>query len=201
MGMPAMRHRWTTADVRALIAESPTHWPRYELIDGELIVTPAPAPIHQIAVGELHLLLAPYAEREKIGIALSSPADLELRRGSIVQPDLFVAPAGPPAASDEVPGWSTVTTLLLAVEVISPSSVRTDRIERRDYYMNVGVPDYWVVDLDGRVVEGWSPERESPTVHRATLEWRPAGVRAALVIDLPGLFERIWTKSRRLGGR
>jgi hypothetical protein len=55
--MPAMRHRWTAADVRALISESPTHRPRYELIDRELIVTPAPAPIHQIAVAEFLLLL------------------------------------------------------------------------------------------------------------------------------------------------
>jgi hypothetical protein len=66
--------------------------------------------------------------------------------------------------------------------------------------MDVGVPDYWVVDLDARVVEWWSPERQSPIVLRSILEWRPAGARAPLVTDLPALFERISSKSRRLSG-
>jgi len=198
MGMPATRHHWTTAEVRALIDESPARWPRYELIDGELIVTPAPATIHQIAVSEFLALLIPYGQRVQVGIALTSPSDLELRRGSIVQPDLFVAPLGPPAASDEVLGWSDVTALLLAVEVISPSSVRTDRVDKRDYYMNAQVPAYWVVDLDARVVERWTPERETPLVVRSSLDWRPVGADEALAIDLPALFERIWSKSRRI---
>ena len=198
MGMPAMRHRWRAPDVRALTEASPTHWPRYELIDGELIVTPAPGSVHQIAVSELLALLIPYVDQEALGIALPSPSDLELRPESIVQPDVFVAPMERPV-SMEHEGWSQVTDLILAVEVISPSSARTDRIEKRDYYMDVGVPDYWVVDLEARIVEWWRPSHERPEVVRSTREWLPAGARAALVLDLPSFFDRIREKARRLG--
>jgi Uma2 family endonuclease len=198
MGMPALRHRWTSDDVRALIEASPTHWPRYELIGGELIVTPAPASVHQVAVQELLLLLAPYVEREGLGLTLMSPADLKLLPDSIIQPDVFVAPLAERESPDTVPGWHDVKALVLAVEVISPGSARADRVEKRDYYMAARVPDYWVVDLDARVVEWWSSARERPTVATSDLTWHPSGAREPLVVDLPTLFERTWSKTRRL---
>ena len=201
MGMPAIQHRWTTTQVRALMAASPGHWLRYELIAGELIVTPAPATIHQVAVSEILVLLAKYLEPEEVGIALAPPADLELLPGHITQPDVFVAPLGRPAPPDHHPSWADVTTLLLAVEVISPSSGGTDRVVKRDYYMNAGVPEYWVVDLDARLIERWNPDRETPLVGDAVLAWRAAGARASLSIDVPALFDGIWDKFRRLGGK
>jgi hypothetical protein len=59
MDMPAIQRRCTTADVRALMDES-RHWPRYELIDGELIVTPSPGVAHQVAVVELVFIVKTY---------------------------------------------------------------------------------------------------------------------------------------------
>src|SRR6185503_19102091 len=105
MGMPAIRRRWTTDDVRALMDESRA-WPRYELIGGELLVTPAPGFIHQIAVTALLGVLTPYVRREDIGVALPSPADLELRLGEITQPDVFVVPLETSANNDRIAKWS-----------------------------------------------------------------------------------------------
>ena len=197
MGMPATRHHWTTAEVRALNLATPS-WPRYELIDGELLVTQAPAWPHQIAVGELLLLLVPYVDRHDIGVALSAPADVELLPDSITQPDVFVAKA----LSSEVLGagaWSGRTELLLTTEVISPSSVRTDRIDKRMHYLKAGVPEYWVVDLDAREVERWTPGRDTPTILSTTLAWHPDGADAPLVIDLVLYFETVWRKWNKLG--
>ncbi len=193
MGMPAIRHHWTTAEVRALMDEARA-WPRYELIGGELFVTPAPGVIHQVAVTEIWRLISDYVERERLGIALTSPADIELEAGTITQPDVFVIPAGILRRRKPAPSWSDVTALLLSVEIISPSSVRTDRVEKRDYYLGVGVPEYWIVDLDARIVERWTASRATPRVESTRFEWMPDGAAAALVIDAPALFNRIWGK-------
>jgi Uma2 family endonuclease len=199
MGMPAIRRHWTTADVRALMDES-RGWPRYELIGGELIVTPAPRGPHQFAVTELLVLLVAYLRNEPIGAALASPADLELEPGTITQPDVFVIPAGG-APSDDRFLWSDVGSLLLAVEVISPGSIRTDRITKREYYMDVGVPDYLIVDVDSRIVERWTQGRDTPQVLRDRLVWHPSGASTPLDISLPEYFDRIVAQMRLIGNR
>lgn len=193
MGMPAIRRHWTTEQVADLQQVS-RHWPRYELIDGELIVTPSPDVEHQLAVKELLLILHPYVEEHLLGTALASPADIRLMPESILQPDVFVVspPTGP--RGDRKPQWSDVKALVLAVEIISPSSIRTDRIHKRDLYMRAGVPDYWVVDLDGRVVEQWSPQRSTPIISLETLEWQPPGASAPLRVDLVPLFQKVTGK-------
>ena len=71
MAMPAIRRRWTAADVRALQERA---WPRYELIDGELLVTPSPRSAHQLAVLEFAVALHQYCERNPVGVTTSSSA-------------------------------------------------------------------------------------------------------------------------------
>ena len=195
MYMPAIRRHWTTADVRALMDES-RHWPRYELIDGELLVTPAPGVIHQVAVTEVWRIVDAYVEAQRLGATLTSPADVELRPGTITQPDVFVVPASVFPTGDVTPTWPDVTSLLLAVEVISPSSARTDRIKKRDYYLDVGVPDYWIVDLDARIIERWTPTRDTPAVESEQFDWMPNGAREPLRVDVVSLIERIRGKLR-----
>ena len=200
MGMPALRHHWSADQVRALIDQSPTHWPRYELMRGELIVTPAPGGVHQVAVARIHALLIEYLGREPVGVALASPADIQLHPDTIAQPDIFVVPRKPKSDPDHQFTWADISSLLLSVEVISPSSITTDRVEKRDYYMSAGVPDYWVVDVEARVIERWNPDRATPVVERRAMNWRPAGARTPLLIELTGLFEQIWSDYRSIGG-
>jgi len=192
MGMPLPRS-WTTADVRALMRED-RPWPRYELIDGELIVTPAPRMPHQLAAFECCRELDMYLDHVPVGVAVMSPADLELRSGTITQPDVFVIPAGCGIAGPTAE-WSDVKSLLLAVEVLSPGSVRTDRIVKRDFYLANGVAEYWIVDVDVRSVERWIPMQESAELCRDTIAWAPLD-REPLLIHLEGLFTRIETKWR-----
>ena len=91
MAMPApVRRRWTLREVRALIDESPIVSPRYELVDGELLVTPSPVGPHQLAVGELQAELREWLKTNPVGRALTSPFDVELEPETIVWPDVFV---------------------------------------------------------------------------------------------------------------
>ncbi|MEO8336336.1 MAG: Uma2 family endonuclease [bacterium] len=201
MGMPAIKRHWTSADVRALMDES-RPWPRYELIDGELLVTPSPGWAHQFAIGEIIPILHAYLEKERVGLACPSPADLELRPGTITQPDVFVVPAAAEAPAEaEAGSWSDIHSLLLAIEVMSPSSTRTDRVTKREFYLDVGVPDYCIVDVDARIVERWSPERQTPLVLRDEWVWQPVGARTPLTVVLPDLFDRIADNLRRAGIR
>ena len=193
MGMPAIRRRWTPEDVRQLNVDTPS-WPRYELIGGELLVTPSPGSPHQLAAGELYLALAPFVEAAEIGLTFFAPSDVVLREGTITQPDLYVIAAGPAAYEKRLVS-PDAPTLLLVVEVISPSSVRIDRVVKRDFYMESGVAEYWVVDLDGRMIERWTPDRDTPVVERATLVWKPLGAAQAFHVELPVLFDRIWKKA------
>lgn len=190
MGMPAHARRWTAAEVRELSDES-RPWPRYELIDGELLVTPAPRPAHQIVVGRLFSTLSPYVDAEQLGLALMSPADLELQAGTVTQPDVFVVPSAFSHDAGPLREWSQVRGLLLAVEVISPSSVHYDRVTKRAFFQRAGVPEYWVVDPDARAVERWRPESRVPEMIRERLVWSPPGATAAFEMDLPAFFARV----------
>jgi Uma2 family endonuclease len=121
-----------------------------KLVTGELLVSPAPRWIHQTGVKRLLFLLDPYVVRHNLRTALFAPADLDLRAGQLVQPDLFVVP---PIDGRRPIGWEECGVPILIAEVLSPSTARYDRITIRRRYQRSGVPAYWVVDLDARLVE------------------------------------------------
>lgn len=193
MGMPAVHRHWTVDQVAELQQES-RHWPRYELIDGELLVTLAPTVEHQLALKEFMLILHRYVDEHRLGTILASPSDIRLLPETIVQPDLFIVPTPIGPRADRQAEWSDVKSLLLTLEIISSSTVTADRVLKRELYMNAGVSEYWIVDLDGRIVEQWSPQRATPTFSREVLDWHPLGAAAPLSIELVPLFEKITGK-------
>ena len=184
MEMRSQRRRWTVAQVRAMQDESRA-WPRYELIDGELLVTPAPTIDHYRATMWLYHMLHRYLQRERVGEAMLSPADLTLRRGTISQPDIFVPPRD---EADRARSWSEIKHLLLSVEVLSPSTRAHDRGRKRAHYQKAGVAEYWIVDFEGRVVERWLPGDDRPEILTRRITWHPRGASRPLVADLGKLF-------------
>ena len=184
MGMPQMAHAWTPDEVRAL----PDDGRRYEVVAGELLVTPAPSLPHQEAVLRLSRLLSEYTERTSVGYAALSPADIEPEEGALVQPDVFVAPL---RAGRRPRSWAEIDRLLLAVEVLSPSTARADRTVKRRLYQRTGVPEYWIVDLEARLVERWRPGDERPEILTDALQWEAGTGVEPLVIELPAFFTAV----------
>jgi Uma2 family endonuclease len=175
---------WTIEDLAAM----PDDGQRYEVIDGELFVTPSPSLRHQRAIGALYLLLAPYVRKHAIGEPVMAPADVTFSRRRGVQPDLFVAPLVNGRRPKEL---TDIRELVLAVEVVSPSSARADRVVKRAMYRDQGVGEYWVVDLDARVIEVSTPATDGVEVLADSLEWRPRNAPAPLVIDLKRYFDEV----------
>ena len=189
MGMPAItRQAWTRAEVLALIDANPLHTPRYELVDGELLVTPGPAGIHQKAVLQIILVLAPYLERTGVGELLTSPSDVQLEPESLVQPDLY---AVPPEEGRRLIAESPARDLLLAIEVVSPSSGRHDRGKKRAYYHR-NVPEYWIFDTEARYVERWLQNEERSERLHDRLEWHASGTAEPFVMELDRFFAKIY---------
>lgn len=184
MGMATASKHWTIDMVRAL----PDDRNRYEIMDGELFVTPAPSRTHQRAVLEVALRLAPYLKAERLGEAVIAPADVEIAPDTMVEPDIFVVP---PVAARPSHAWTEPGRLLLAVEVLSPTTARADRVRKRELYARVRIPEYWIVDVDARVVERWRPDDDRPEVLSERLEWRPDAARPALTIDLVKFFAEV----------
>jgi Uma2 family endonuclease len=184
MGMPHTAERWTAERVRAL----PDDGNRYETIAGELFVTPAPSFDHQDAVLRFVRPIQDYLERTGAGYPAFSPADIEFDAETLVQPDLFVVPL---VEGRRPRRWSDISRLLLAVEVLSPSTARADRTVKRHLFQRVGVPNYWIVDVEARLVEIWRPGDGRPEIATETLLWQPDPVFEPLVIELPPLFSAV----------
>ena len=188
MSMPASSRHWTIDEVRAMQDEERA-WPRYELIDGELLVTPGPRRLHQHAVAELFRLLHPYVRAHAIGVVELSPADLQLEPGTIVQPDVFVSPLH----AGRLPmHWLETTRLILAAEVISPSNARADRVTKRRFYARADVAEYWMIDLDARVIERNLGHDLRPEILDSELTWKPDGAAEPLIVDVPSFFARAY---------
>jgi Uma2 family endonuclease len=183
MGMAASIP-WTADMVRAL----PDDGNRYEVVDGELLVTPSPTYAHQRAVLQLAVPLHKYVHAHRVGEVLWSPADIELDARGLVQPDVFVQGLveGRPAH-----GWNSGAPLLLAIEVLSPSTARADRTTKRQRFQRAAIPEYWIVDMDARTIERWRPEDERPAILSEVITWQPLAGAEPLRLDLPSLFARI----------
>jgi Uma2 family endonuclease len=177
MHMALTTHRWTRAD----LARLPDDSNNYEVIDGELLVSPAPFPSHESLVRALRRALEPYCDHHGLGVYCHEPA--VVTEDSEVMPDLVIRePVVPPPDR-----WDDAPTPLLVVEVMSEATRRHDRIKKRAFYMEIGIPEYWIVDGDTRTFSIVSPGREDRVVS-GTFAWAPAAAVEPLDVDVVMLF-------------
>ncbi len=148
-GADAPRGGLTYADYAAL----PDDGKRYQLVEGELVVTPSPTRWHQQVILGLARALARHVEERDAGELNVAPLDVILDDHTVVQPDLvFVARAGAAVLRDaNIEGPPD-----LCVEVLSPGTARLDRVRKLDLYARHGVPHSWIVDLTARTIEEYA---------------------------------------------
>ena len=185
MGMPDVVRRWTREEVLAL----PDDGKRYELIDGELLVSPSPSRSHQLALAALYRRLDPYVRRHRLGTTLFAPADLDLARGYVVQPDLFVIPE---FDIRKVLEWPDSGIPSFIAEILSPSTGLGDRKVKRPVYQGAGVGEYWIVDPDSRTVERWQPADARPEICLVRAVWHPRPDLEPFELDLGEYFAEVW---------
>ena len=182
MLMATKTRRWTSAD----LVDLPDDGNRYEVLDGELFVTPQAVPYHEFVAFELARKIADYCDLH--GLAhLASPGAVVWDDNEL-QPDIQVIPGKWVYGVETT--WRELALPLLVVEVLSPSTRQRDLKKKRDAYLRLGIATYWIVDLDERSVTVWSNSPPTSETVTDTVRWVARADIAALEIPLDRIFRR-----------
>lgn len=160
---------------------------RYEILDGELEVSPAPAPRHQAVSRNLLFILHGHVHERRLGRVYCAPIDVILADTSIVQPDLVFVAAG---RESIVTARAIEGPPDLMVEILSPWSLRRDRVAKAALYARFGIRHYWILDPEGRTLEMYGVAKR---VYRPVATYEGAAkARSALFPDLEIDLGRVW---------
>lgn len=146
--MPAVKEKHTIKDYKLLPEGSP-----YQLIEGDLIMTPAPSSFHQIISANLFKKASIFVDERKEGIVLYSPIDIYLNDENVFQPDIvFISKQRRDIIKDD--GIHGAPDLV--IEILSPSTAYYDIKKKYKIYEKFGVKEYWIVDPEMKSVELFS---------------------------------------------
>jgi Uma2 family endonuclease len=168
-------------------AELPDDGKRYELVDGELEVSPAPPTAHQIASMNLSAMLHAFVKANGLGRVLAAPIDVVFAETTILQPDIVYVRA---ERQSIVTSRGIEGAPDLVVEIVSSSSLRRDRTTKPALYARFGVGQYWVADPGKRAIELY--EREAGAYRLVAQESGAVVIRPALFPGLSLSVAEIW---------
>lgn len=161
---------------------------RYEIIDGELLIAPAPRPFHQIVSARIEDPLRHFVEERGLGIVIYAPCDVYLSLHNIVQPDiLFIASDRLGIVEEKYIRGAPD----LVVEVISPADPDRDRQLKRKLYSQYGVREYWAADPEAKTIEVLN-RREATLVPFQTFagdDRLASPLLEGFFLPLPGVFK------------
>jgi Uma2 family endonuclease len=188
MYMPTIDVPITT--IEAILA-LPEDGQRHEFLEGVHTVTPSPAVSHQMVVTNIFSALLKWASSNNEFLVMTSPADLRPIPNTLVQPDIFVVRPGTPTISSK---WADLGLPVLVIEILSPGTARRDRGKKRQIYQKAGIAEYWIIDIDSRLVERWKPDDDRPEIISNRFTWLPDRECEELDIDVSALFQRLPTQ-------
>ena len=178
MAMPAASKHWTLEELHSL----PDDGNKYELIHGELFVTPAPTNDHETVLARLTDILGPYVRANGLG-RIYHPRAVFRFEGSEVEPDLMVRAEAPGIGNE----WEKAPLPILIVEIFSPTTRRRDQTYKKDFYSEARIPEYWMIDPERQTLAVARPGEAARAV-AGTVVWRPAQASEPLTIELLELF-------------
>jgi len=165
----------------------PDAGPRYQLVEGDLLVAPAPNRYHQDISRNLQFILCSYLKEHPIGKLYNAPFDVYLDDINVFQPDILVVsntrrsilvPAGAEGAPD------------LAVEILSPSNAALDREKKRKVYARCGVIELWILSPESRTLQVYRLQEDpaTPVLIRGEHETIETSLLPGLKVDLREVF-------------
>jgi Uma2 family endonuclease len=180
MAMPIAVPRYTIEDLETF----PDDGNRYELLDGVLLVSPAPLPAHELVVQRIRDELIAYLGRRA---RVFTRGAVQLRPRTHLEPDILVLPASVPIRRV----WADIAGWWLAVEVSGRGSRVYDRDFKHGAYPALGVREAWRADLaDHRIYV--VHEAGGPVVQLdRQLVWQAPGLGSPLTLSVPDLFEGV----------
>ncbi len=160
---------------------------RYEIIGGQLIVSPSPSTRHQHVLIKLASALDTYLSLEGSGAVYAAPLDVRLSFYDVVQPDLLVVLDD---RAEIVQEQGIVGAPNLVVEILSPSSNVTDRVDKAVLYARSGVPEYWIVDpiAETVTVHELDADRLIPTAQYKRADRLSSPTLSDFILDLDTIF-------------
>ncbi len=163
MHMATETKPWTLEELHRL----PDDGNKYELVRGELFVTPPPSEAHENILARLTPLLDPFVAANRLGMVYH-PRSVMRFDGSEVE-------------------WDGAPTPVLIVEVLSGSTSRRDQLQKRDLYIDAGVEEYWIVDPERETIRTLRAGRADQT-STEQLTWSPSGAASSLTVNLRYVF-------------
>ena len=180
MAMVTTTHRWVRADLERL----PDDGNRYEVLDGELFVTPQAEYEHQSIASCLSFALQLYCRDHQVGEVLGPGA--VVFEDNELQPDLQVIPGS--RESRRQADWRVLPASLLVIEILSPSTRQRDLGKKQEAYRRLQIPTYWIVDRDRRRVIAMAVGSADPEIVTDVLRWQPRSDLPPLEIPLEAIF-------------
>ena len=160
----------------------------YELLNGNIVKKQAPSPQHQLAVSNLLTFMNFYALSNELGQCYTAPIDVFFDEYNNTQPDILFIRAERAfiVTHDGIEGQPD-----LIVEVISPSSIKNDRVTKKDLYLKFGVMEYWLIDPIYQTVEIYVLEQDKYVLKFMLVESGEVAsqVLEGFKIDIKGIFQ------------
>lgn len=172
--------KWTLAEVHRL----PEDGNKYELVRGELFVSPPPGDEHETIAARLNAILVPYVQAQGLGLVYRPKAVMRFD-ASEVEPDLMVRAPHPDRKKNDG-DWDTAPIPILVVEILSGYTRRRDFSEKKKLYLDAGVAEYWIVDPEE--CEITVVRADTQRAERQRLIWSPKGAASPLAFEVGSIF-------------